>query len=162
MTEPFYSDDLERTCECGCGTTVLRRFVSGHNRRGRVTSGEHRAKIGAAQKIAWATKRKRKPLGSTRLDANGYRLVKVREHGGRWDKQHILVVESAIGRRLRPGEEVHHINGRKTDNRLENLQLCASSSEHQTIERSFNRLLGDLLDSGHVVYDTETKVYRIG
>lgn len=162
MTIPYYQDDLERLCECGCGSAVSRRFVSGHNRRGATTAAEHRARISASQRSAWMVKRARMPLGSTRLDSNGYRLVKVREHGGRWDKEHVLVVESEIGRRLLPGEEVHHINGRKNDNRIENLQLCATSSEHQLIERSFNRLLGELLDSGQVVYDKESKVYRCG
>ena len=162
MSTPYYQDDLELMCECGCGVAVLRRFVSGHNLRGLERSPEWLANQSVALKRAWATKRTRKPLGSTRIDANGYRLVKVREHGGRWDKEHILVIEVEIGRRLLPGEQVHHINGRKLDNRLENLQLCASGSEHQKIERSFNRLLGEMLDAGNVTYDREAKVYLIG
>lgn len=30
MSEPYYQDDAGRTCECGCGTPVRCRFVSGH------------------------------------------------------------------------------------------------------------------------------------
>jgi predicted XRE-type DNA-binding protein len=37
--------------------------------------------------------------------------------------QHRLVVARAIGRPLDPSETVHHINGVRDDNRLENLQL---------------------------------------
>lgn len=42
------------------------------------------------------------------------------------------IVEAAIGRKLRRGEVIHHINGDRTDNRLENLQIM-TNSEHSRL-----------------------------
>jgi hypothetical protein len=44
---------------------------------------------------------------------------------------HRHLMEEHLGRRLLPREEVHHINEDRLDNRLENLMLLASESEHQ-------------------------------
>lgn len=46
--------------------------------------------------------------------------------------KHILVMERAIGRYLKKGECVHHINRIRDDNRIENLQLM-TLSEHMSM-----------------------------
>jgi uncharacterized protein (DUF1330 family) len=73
-------------------------------------------------------------IGGKVLDKRGYILIKFREHPNAQTNgyiyEHRLVMEKHLGRYLKPEETIHHLNGDKTDNRIENLKLFASKSEH--------------------------------
>lgn len=64
------------------------------------------------------------PKGTGFTHKSGYRIVS--DGNGGKIKEHRLVMEKHLGRKLLPHENVHHKNGNKSDNRIENLELWST------------------------------------
>lgn len=81
---------------CGCyNITILKQRMTGENNFG------------------WK--------GGVRVQAQGYREIKSGEHRGRLE--HRVIYEQHYGIKLQPQQTVHHKNGIRDDNRIENLEL---------------------------------------
>lgn len=76
--------------------------------------------------------------GSYIEPGKGYRMIRKPDHprarANGYVLEHILVAEEMLGRSLEPGEEVHHRNRDRADNRRENLQIFGSHREHWMTE----------------------------
>lgn len=78
--------------------------------------------------------------GGKHLDKKGY--VRVTVGQGKRRQEHVLIMEKYLGRKIILGKEnIHHKNGIKNDNRIENLELLSISDHvklHGAPERGAN------------------------
>lgn len=113
--------------------TRLKMGIAG---KGKIISEKTRFKIGFAQlgskNHAWQ---------GGKITSQGYIMIKNRTHpnccNNGYVKEHRLIMEKHLGRYLTKKEIIHHINGIRNDNRIENLQLM-TQSEHTTLHNKLS------------------------
>lgn len=105
----------------------------------RVFTDQHKENMRLAAIKRWSGKSK-----GISLKPNGYYEITTGKNKGR--SLHSVIMEIHIGRKLKKDEIVHHVNGVKTDNRIENLEIMTRSehAKHHAMESLKNRERDDL------------------
>ena len=102
-----YGTSLWR-CLCDCGNEIVR-----------CSSGVRKLKDCGCSR--------QKPIGHRITTSSGYTIIKVankfRAGNKNYKYEHQHVMEQYLGRLLKPHERIHHINGRRNDNEINNLEL---------------------------------------
>lgn len=123
--DPSTDRSVRVLCRCHCGTERVVRVRSLH--RGISQS--------CGCRIREINRRRSGPTsagwkGGRCKTSSGYILIHTPEHpaaqAAGYVPEHRLVIEKRLGRYLTPEETVHHVNGVRTDNRPENLELWSS------------------------------------
>jgi len=115
-----------KTCSRVCFTDLMRK-----HRTGKKSSEETRKKQSenlpkGEQHHAWK--------GGKIKNYAGYVMVKDSTNPRKYHREHRKIIEEALGRPLERWEHVHHIDGSKTNNNIDNLMIV-TNEQHRKIHR---------------------------
>ena len=116
----------------------LRRDILGQHAKGkrRHFTDEWKANISVGRR-RWGEENAR----GWRITPDGYIEYTTGEHKGRLE--HDVLMEARLGRRLKPDEEVHHIDTNRRNNADNNLALLTKSG-HMRLHRREDKLSGKI------------------
>lgn len=133
----IYRTLIEYTCD-ECGKRFLAPSYRQRTKRQFCSQECARKKIGSEQRGSGNPMWK----GNTKI-RNGYAFIFTPEHpSAKYDgyvSEHHLIMEKYLGRFLDKSEVVHHKNGIKTDNRIENLEVM-TNEEHTSLHHKGTKM----------------------
>jgi len=94
------------------------------------------------------------------INKYGYYMIRVVDNQDRisYQKEHRVLMEKFLGRNLEEDESIHHIDGDKLNNDLENLDVV-SSEQHTKAYHSLSNIGYQLYRRGLIGYDRESHTY---
>lgn len=141
--ELLHRNSPMKECECGCREKIHSINTIGKPARFKTHHNKKDLELGR-----WGK-------GGRIINTQGYIYIHKPDHPfctrDGYVREHRLVMEKHLGRYLDPKEAVHHINGIKDDNRIENLQLM-TFSEHGKQHAIINWNRGVFTHNQHNTY----------
>jgi len=94
--------------------------------------------------------------GNFYINNYGYKSYYIgdKSYKGGYISEHRIVMELSLGRRLKKGEVIHHIDGNKLNNNIDNLVL-STPSKHRQLHNSLEKVALILFDAGIIKYKDE-------
>lgn len=109
--------------------------------------------------------------GGEYVSSDGYIMSKIPDmflDSGRqvYKRKHVLIYESFLGREIKTkkgggGEQIHHIDGDKKNNNIDNLVLCSDSKDHRLMHCSLEQVAFELFRLGKIKFNKELKKYYL-
>lgn len=95
-----------------------------------------------------------KASGNYYVNKQGYKLYYIgdKTYKGGYVAEHRIVMELHLGRRLKKGEVIHHIDGNKQNNDLSNL-LLTNKSDHRNVHHQLESIAYLLIQSGLIKFN---------
>jgi len=75
-------------------------------------------------------------------------------------REHQLIAEKMLGRSLQKGEIVHHIDGDKGNNSVNNLYVCENIQEHNRIHGQLEALAFLLYQKNKIIFNKNNAIYE--
>jgi len=184
--EPFYvvsADGRKRIkvkfncsgCGCPCGShkynltdkkiyrcRKCNNQIQGLKRRGKPSTkrGKTFKNLQREKSVNWK--------GGRYVGTDGYVMVLVKSGSTNrksgWDnykKEHVVLIEKQLGRKIRKNECIHHIDGNKQNNNLDNLVVIKSNKHHRQIHFSLQKIGYELLKKGLIKFNRKTLDYEL-